>query len=289
MARRRGEMDLKTMGCVGLLAVGLCCGGGGGGVWGGVQVYLQGHPAVSQVVEAIAESPDAQAALGRPVSVGWTTVGNVSDTNGETGRADLSIPVSGPLGSARVRVVSVLEGGEWSPVVMRLKGDDVDLDLLEAATEAAVAARAGDVADVMERAEDAAGMGRFGEAVEACKEALELERDDPTVWSRCGRIAYDAGDLSRAERYLKRALAMEPSDNDARFDLGRLQARTARFEACVSTFTDLLQQEPVHADAWYHRSACYAELGELRKARAGAREACNMGSTEGCDLARKLD
>jgi hypothetical protein len=292
VAGRRGEADLKTILLVGLVAVVLCCGGGVGGGWAGIQRYFHGHPVSEQVLSAISESAEAQAALGRPVSIGWTTVGQIQTTGvayEATGRADLRIPVSGPLGSGRVRVVSVLDRGAWSPVVMRLQAGDLDLDLLEAATDAAVAARAGDVADVMTRAEDAAGKGRFDDAVAACKEVLELERDDATVWSRCGRIAYDAGDLPRAERYLKRALAMDDTDNEARYDLGRVLARTARFQLCVDTFTALLQQEPVHADGWFHRSACYAELGESRKARAGAREACNMGSSEGCELARKLD
>jgi hypothetical protein len=286
---RRGEVNLKTVGCVGVIAGLLCCGGSFGGGWTGLQVYFRGHELTGSVLSAIDESPDAQMALGRPVAPGWTVVGSMSTSGEGTGNADLSIPVSGSLGAGRVRVVAVREGAEWRPVVMRLRTDDADVDLLAAARVAAVDARSEDVGAVMEEMEGAAGKGLFGEAMALCEQALDMEKDDAHIWSRCGSVALDAGDLGRAERRLKRALAMNPEDDRARYDLAQVYAQTGRTEACVEAFTEIIRADPSNGDAWYQRSACFAAQGDKRKARAGAREACSLGSSEGCALADRLD
>lgn len=291
---RRGEVNLKTVGCVGLIAGLLCCGGTVGGGWTGLQVYFRGHELTGSVLSAIDESPDAQVALGRPVATGWTVVGSVNTSSEGTGNADLSIPVSGSLGAGRVRVVAVREGAkgegkEWRPVVMRLRTSDADVDLLAAARVAAVDARSRDVGALMVEVGDASGKGAFDEAMALCEQALEMEKDDPHVWSRCGSVAVDAGDLGRAERRLGRALAMNPEDDVGRYDLARVYALTDQNEACIETFTEVIRADPSTGDAWYHRSACFAALGEKRKARAGAREACSLGSSEGCALAKRLN
>ena len=286
---RRGEVSLKTVGCVGVISFILCCGASLGGAWTGLQVYFHKHELTDTVLDAIDANPEAQLGLGRPVSPGWTVVGTVRTTGDGGGNADLSIPVSGSLGGARVRVVAVREDEQWRPVVMRLRSDDLDVDLLAAARSAAVGARSDDVAELMAQVEDAAGRGLFDEAMRLCEQLLDVETDDPRVWARCGGVALDAGDLDLAERRLKRALAMSPEDAVARYDLARVYARAGRSEACIEAFTEVIRADPSHGAAWYHRSYCFAELGEKRKARAGAREACSLGSTDGCALMDRLN
>ena len=58
-----------------------------------------GHPAVVEVT-------------GEPIEAGWLVSGNIQ-INGQTGRADLSIPISGPRGGGQLQVEATKNAGEW--------------------------------------------------------------------------------------------------------------------------------------------------------------------------------
>lgn len=72
------------------------------------------------------------AALGEPIEVGWFVTGNVFTTGG-SGEADLSIPLRGPDGTARLYVVAHKMDGEWHFASARvaIKGRAERIDLLE--------------------------------------------------------------------------------------------------------------------------------------------------------------
>lgn len=57
-------------------------------------------------------STEVRALLGEPIEAGWLPQGQVS-VNGNDGKAQLSIPISGPRGSAVIEVQADKQGGEW--------------------------------------------------------------------------------------------------------------------------------------------------------------------------------
>lgn len=69
-------------------------------------------------------------ALGTPVSAGLFLSGTINVTGG-SGNADLSIPISGPKGSATIYVVGTKSEGEWvySKMNARVAGTGADIDL----------------------------------------------------------------------------------------------------------------------------------------------------------------
>lgn len=63
-------------------------------------------------LERARSNPEAVAALGEPIKDGWLVQGNVN-FSGQSGTANLQIPVSGPKNSGMVRARAVYEGGAW--------------------------------------------------------------------------------------------------------------------------------------------------------------------------------
>ncbi|MCD4717568.1 MAG: cytochrome c oxidase assembly factor 1 family protein [Desulfobacterales bacterium] len=70
--------------------------------------------------------------LGLPIEEGLFVSGNIN-VSGTSGRADLSIPISGPNGKATVFVVATREAGNWnfSTLVVEFKKSGTQISLLE--------------------------------------------------------------------------------------------------------------------------------------------------------------
>lgn len=58
------------------------------------------------------EDRELQEQIGAPLKLGWF-VGGSLETGGQSGSADLSIPVSGPRGSATLYVTAIRSAGTW--------------------------------------------------------------------------------------------------------------------------------------------------------------------------------
>ena len=85
-------------------------------------------------VEALARAqahPVVQHQLGLPIEDGWMVMGNIS-TSGGSGEADLTIPISGPRGQARIFAVATRSAGQWrfDHLVVVFDGSEERLDLL---------------------------------------------------------------------------------------------------------------------------------------------------------------
>lgn len=70
------------------------------------------------------------AALGTPIEEGWFLKGN-TDLDGESGKTDLTIPISGPKGKGSIYVVATKFAGEWtySKMVVKIDSSGETIDL----------------------------------------------------------------------------------------------------------------------------------------------------------------
>jgi len=94
----------------------VCCGGIGlliTVVFGAIKFSEPYRDAVARAQA----SPVLQAELGQPIQPGFFPTGSISTAvnvpGGESGHADFSIPVSGPKGTATLRVVAEKSDGAW--------------------------------------------------------------------------------------------------------------------------------------------------------------------------------
>lgn len=79
------------------------------------------------------------------------------------------------------------------------------------------------------RAETLLGARRPLDALKALRPVLEAEPDKPSVQLLAGRAYFHSAQLRRAEQALSRVLDLDPTDDYARFVLGRTLQRLGRF------------------------------------------------------------
>jgi hypothetical protein len=92
----------------------LCCGGPIAGValFTGVFGLLKSSEPYQHAVAAAKADPRVIEALGEPLEEGMVPSGSIN-FNGDSGEADLTIPISGPNGSASIFVSARQMGGPW--------------------------------------------------------------------------------------------------------------------------------------------------------------------------------
>lgn len=114
-----------------LKGVGLGCGGCGAIVMGLVLLIAAGIVIVFSILGncdvadramMIASSSEAvRREIGQPIERGWFTTGNLS-TSGDSGSADLKIPISGPLGAGSIVLVAKKKSGyDWEFEVLEVE------------------------------------------------------------------------------------------------------------------------------------------------------------------------
>lgn len=98
------------MGCFGLILVGCLF---VGGIFTFISTMMRSSDPYKVALSAASHDPVVVAALGTPIEAGWFPTGQIN-VSGSTGNANLSIPISGPRGSATVAVVADKTGGTWT-------------------------------------------------------------------------------------------------------------------------------------------------------------------------------
>lgn len=93
-----------------------------GGLVFGIMATLSNSDAYKLSLTKAMEDPSVISAFGEPIDAGWLTTGNVS-IDGINGRADLSIPISGPKCSGDIISRSEKLNGEWIINLLIVKAD----------------------------------------------------------------------------------------------------------------------------------------------------------------------
>ena len=85
----------------------------------------------SQALQRAKADPQVMAALGSPIADGYFTSGSIQET-GPSGSAELSIPISGPKGSATIYLEARKSTGQWSfnKLVVEIEHPNRRIDLL---------------------------------------------------------------------------------------------------------------------------------------------------------------
>ena len=109
-----------------VLAIAVCA-----GIVGLVFQSMKSSWAYSEGVKLAVHNKEVVAALGEPVTPGWTVSGSVN-VSGSSGHADLTIPLSGPRGKGTLYVVARKEAGQWkfTRAEVEVEGRKERIDLL---------------------------------------------------------------------------------------------------------------------------------------------------------------
>ena len=115
MTEKKGwwERNWYWMLAVGCLTPILACGGCLGFFALFVKDKIENFGPYNDAVAIAVAHPVIVEELGEPIEAGFALQSNVQINNGE-GSANLNIPLSGPRGSAHLRVVAIKSGGDWT-------------------------------------------------------------------------------------------------------------------------------------------------------------------------------
>jgi tetratricopeptide (TPR) repeat protein len=101
----------------------------------------------------------------------------------------------------------------------------------------------------------------------ALEEQLKLNPDHPPILLRLAEIEKKAGETPKAIAYLKRALAQDPKNEDARLELGRALYESGDVDGAIRETKQLLADYPHDVDGLYNLGAIYANLSRNDVAR----------------------
>jgi len=96
---------------------------------------------------------------------------------------------------------------------------------------------------------------------------LERKPDHVPVLIRLAQLSRETGRAEDAVGYLRRAVAHEPGNIEARLELGRALYENGDVPGAISETQKILQTDPKHVDALYNMGAIYANLGDTARAR----------------------
>ena len=89
-------------------------------VYGVVTTAIRSSDRVRGGMSRARAHPELKAALGEPIESGFWLGGNIN-VSGASGRADLSIPISGPKGSGTMYIVGTKSDNRWQYSIMEVE------------------------------------------------------------------------------------------------------------------------------------------------------------------------
>jgi F0F1-type ATP synthase membrane subunit c/vacuolar-type H+-ATPase subunit K len=98
-----------------------------------VMVSIKHSDVYTQAMKGVSENPEVQQELGTPLKADFFIMGYIN-TSSSSSHAELTIPLSGPKGTATVYVVASKDLGEWSfeRLIVKIDGSGKKLNLLHA-------------------------------------------------------------------------------------------------------------------------------------------------------------
>lgn len=154
-------------------------------------------------------------------------------------------------------------------------------------TVAEIPIRTGEVAEILDLADDLEAAGEYVEAAEALRAVLQAEGPSARVMFMLAELLYRAGDLTAARERYYAVIEIDPDHLRARASLGCVLAELGEHELALAALEGVLRQEPSYADAHWHIAGVLAETGRNAEARHHLRRFLDLApQSPWADLAR---
>ncbi|MGA9655083.1 MAG: tetratricopeptide repeat protein, partial [Polyangia bacterium] len=101
--------------------------------------------------------------------------------------------------------------------------------------------------------------------------------------------AYDAGDAGAARASFEAALALDPEQTEARYNLAHILHELGEVELAASELRRVVQTAPDFADAHYNLATALEHLGSQRQAVEHLRRYADLAADGGEDIGPWLD
>jgi tetratricopeptide (TPR) repeat protein len=182
-----------------------------------------------------------------------------------------SIPVF-PLGLVLVCTVSAAaQPAPERSHVERFSTPEVKAEREEAAANAKIAANPNDDQALNSRAVARMRLGRYQEAYQDMRRAVELKPGDSDYQTNLGYVLWKLGRAEEAVNAERAALKLNPKNNNAHYHLGRFLLRIGQrkdLNEAIAELRKTLELDPRQYEARFELIAGYRELGNLAEAAA---------------------
>jgi protein O-GlcNAc transferase len=115
--------------------------------------------------------------------------------------------------------------------------------------------------------------GRFAQAEDACRQALAVEPNNVDVLHFSGVLAFERRDYSRAQEFIRLALAQDAGNAAAHNDLGNVFAAQGRPDEAMRSYIAALALQPDYADALCNLGRVFRERNQPDEAEKCYRRA----------------
>jgi Flp pilus assembly protein TadD len=106
----------------------------------------------------------------------------------------------------------------------------------------------------------ARGYGNFATAETALRRSLTLKESNADALAQLGFVLGEGGRNAEGERFLRRAIAIDPRHFYATYDLGRLLVRTKRYDEAIGVLSAATQLRTRDPGVHYQLFIAYTRL-----------------------------
>jgi tetratricopeptide (TPR) repeat protein len=118
--------------------------------------------------------------------------------------------------------------------------------------------------------------GKFEEAIEAYKKAIEVEPDSYGAYNNMGSAYAELGKFEKAIKVCKKAIKIKPDKDQAYYNMGGAYAELGKFEKALEVCKKAIEVKPDSYEAYNNMGVAYAGLDELKKALEAYKKAIEI-------------
>jgi len=259
------------------------------------------HPSYDETENFLITSTDLAELVGRPVELGFFPTGSITvSASGST--AAYSVPVSGPMGKAKVDVGLQEIDGKWQVTEAAARTSTGDWHTLSVTSRYLGGLSSADPNDTtladevdaetfeahMQQGRELVEQELYAEAIDEFDTAVVLDPDSAEAFLERGRTWARMEQDRLAMNDLEHALELGLETRDMRDQLGLMFYKQDDWESCVEHLTASVTLAPDNGWAYDMRARCYYLQGDKDSARQDARRACDLGHEDGCRTLESL-
>ncbi|MBK8189793.1 MAG: tetratricopeptide repeat protein [Vampirovibrionales bacterium] len=122
--------------------------------------------------------------------------------------------------------------------------------------------------DAFKQAMGAYDAGRYAEARQRFQQLVNAYPHHSELWLNLGNVEYRLNELTLAEKYWQRCLAMNPLEANAYLNLGNLCFKQERWRKAVDAWEQFTRLKDAHAGVRLNLGLAYEKLGDMDSAMA---------------------
>ena len=134
--------------------------------------------------------------------------------------------------------------------------------------------------DLLEEGKTYYNNGEYDKAIEIFKKAVELNPDDDESWRWLGNSYSRNGQIEEAIKYYLKAAELNPDDSRNWFNLGILYSNNEQYKEAINSFLKVVELNPDDGYSWYGLGNSYIKNEQVEDAIKSLLKATELNSND---------